>query len=81
MVIEYEPDGQDATLVTAESVLLGNIHKMSIPLPMEDFESAYRRFEAGEHVQNAFPTLNPDEREFILTGMTPEEWDKTFGEE
>jgi len=32
-------------------------------------------------VQNAFPHLNADEREFLMTGVTPEEWDKFMGPE
>jgi hypothetical protein len=35
----------------------------------------------GELVQNAFPFLSVDQREFLLTGLFPEEWDKIFGEE
>lgn len=35
----------------------------------------------GALIQNAMPELTADEREFLLTGMTPEEWDATFGEE
>lgn len=35
----------------------------------------------GQHIQNAMPELTADEREFLLTGMTPEEWDAAFGEE
>ena len=31
---------------------------------------------AGELLQNAMPNLTPDEREFIKTGITPEEWEK-----
>ena len=29
-------------------------------------------------IQNAFPQLNADEREFFMTGMTSEEWDAAF---
>jgi len=32
-------------------------------------------------IQEAFPFLNPDEREFLLTGITPEQWDAIFGKE
>ena len=32
------------------------------------------------HVQDAFPLLTPDEREFLLTGITPEEWRDLFSE-
>lgn len=33
---------------------------------------------SGAPVQDAFPNLSSDEREFILTGITPEEWDAMF---
>ncbi len=32
----------------------------------------------GVLIQNAMPHLTPDEREFIKTGITPEEWDSAF---
>lgn len=31
-------------------------------------------------IQEAFPELSEDGREFIMTGITKEEWDKEFGE-
>lgn len=31
-------------------------------------------YESGYHIQNAFPSFTPDEREFILTGICPECW-------
>ena len=38
-------------------------------------------FQRGALVQDAFPHLSPDEREFIITGITKEEWDDTFRDE
>jgi hypothetical protein len=35
----------------------------------------------GALIQNAMPNLNADEREFIMTGITPNEWDAMFGED
>lgn len=35
----------------------------------------------GALIQDAFPFLNADEREFIMTGTTPEKWDAMFGGE
>ena len=32
-------------------------------------------------IQDAFPHLTSNDREFILTGMTEEEWDEAFKEE
>ncbi len=37
-------------------------------------------WQAGEYIQVAMPQLSPDEREFLLTGATPEEWDAAFGD-
>ena len=36
-------------------------------------------WEKGELIQDAMPNLTPDEREFIKTGVTPDEWDDVFG--
>lgn len=38
-------------------------------------------WEAGSFIQDAMPHLTADEREFIMTGITPEEWDAAFGDE
>lgn len=35
----------------------------------------------GELIQRALPHLTPGEREFIMTGITSEEWDHAFPEE
>jgi hypothetical protein len=34
----------------------------------------------GELIQEAMPHLTADQREFILTGITPSEWNAAFGE-
>jgi len=33
-------------------------------------------WEKGELIQDAMPNLTPAEREFIKTGVTPDEWDE-----
>ena len=33
----------------------------------------------GALLQDAFPNLSADDREFIISGITPEEWDAAFG--
>ena len=38
-------------------------------------------WEAGELIQNAMPNLTADEREFIISGITPSDWLKMLGEE
>lgn len=34
---------------------------------------------SGELIQRAMPDLNEDDREFILTGILPHQWDELFG--
>lgn len=36
---------------------------------------------SGALIQNAFPFLNASQREFLLTGLTDDEWDELFEED
>ena len=42
-------------------------------------EAQVEAYANGALLQNAFPNLNADEREFYKTGITGEEWDQMFG--
>ena len=64
-------------LITRKSLISGNINTMSLPIT----EEQYTAWEQGTLVQDAMPHLSPDEREFVMTGITPTEWAETFGEE
>ena len=35
----------------------------------------------GALIQDALPEVSPEEREFIMTGITPSMWNHIFGEE
>ncbi len=37
------------------------------------------RWEAGAKAQDIFSNLNADEREFIMTGIAPGEWEEYLG--
>ena len=64
-------------LITRKSLISGDINTMSLPIT----EEQYTAWEQGTLVQDAMPHLTPDEREFVMTGITPTEWAETFGEE
>ena len=64
-------------LITRKSLISGNTNTMSLPIT----EEQYNAWEQGTLVQVAMPHLSPDEREFVMSGITPEEWAETFGEE
>lgn len=50
-------------------------------LPITDEE--WKKWDNGNgcFIQHAFPNLSISDREFILTGMTDEEWDEAFPED
>ena len=39
----------------------------------------YHAWESGTLIQDAMPELSADQREFVMTGLTSEEWDSEFG--
>jgi hypothetical protein len=59
------------------SELSNEMHAMNLDVTEEQLQN----YDKGMHIQNAFPNLNSDEREFIMTGITPKEWTDAFGEE
>lgn len=53
--------------------------EMVLPMTENDFELALGKWDAGELVQVAFPTLNASQREFLMTGMNPKQQKAIFG--
>jgi exonuclease I len=56
------------------SQLSGKRHQMELNVTPDQIAA----FDRGTMVQDAFPHLSAPEREFILTGITPEEWSRAF---
>tara|TARA_R100001082_G_C4339068_1_gene149223 strand:- start:407 stop:637 length:231 start_codon:yes stop_codon:yes gene_type:complete len=76
--MRIEHVAENLVRVVQVSPISGNINTMELPIRQGQIE--YWQF-SGELVQNVFPHLNADEREFLMTGITPEEWSTTFGKE
>jgi hypothetical protein len=65
----------DGPVVEARCDLDGTVAKRLIPaLTPEMFMSWLN----GELIQVAMAALSPDDREFFMTGITPEKWDDIF---
>lgn len=65
-------------LIKRKSVLSGIERTKDIPVNPEDM----LLWETGTvNIQDAMPYLNDSDREFILTGITEDEWSKAFSEE
>lgn len=74
-IIKYNPDG--TAKVTRQSPLTNGPVTRTLPLTLDQ----YSRWERGELIQIALPHLTPDEREFLLTGMSEEEWKTNFSDD
>jgi hypothetical protein len=72
--------GESKVLVQKVSDLSGKVSEMLLGINFNEFVKAFNSWYAGELIQNAFPALNADEREFIKTGITPDEWKAAFGD-
>jgi exopolysaccharide biosynthesis predicted pyruvyltransferase EpsI len=47
----------------------------------EQYLSGKDKYEAGAMMQDAFSFLDDDAREFLISGIFPDEWKATFGKE
>ena len=63
------------------SPFTGTVSSMEIDMPEDEFQERFESWQRGVYIQDAFPMLNADQREFIKTGITPQEWADTFGED
>ncbi len=60
------------------SPLSGKMNTLDICLDMDD----YLKWVGGQGlIQDLMPYLTADERAFLMTGITKEEWDEMFKEE
>ena len=56
--------------ITRRSPLTGETNTMRLDLS----EGALHAWKGGMLAQDAMPNLSADEREFVMTGITPYEW-------
>lgn len=63
--------------ITRESIVSGKVRTWDMNISPEQYDLFENQ---GVFIQNAFPNLSENEREFILTGVTPDEWDTVMAE-
>jgi len=61
--------------IPRRSMVSNKIHTRDIYLDTADLD---RYVEGNVLIQDAFPYLSAEDREFIKTGITPEEWNDLF---
>lgn len=64
-------------LITKKSPRTGKENTLDLPITQEQLDN----WQAGTLIQNAMPNLDADQREFLITGLTKEDWDEIFGGE
>jgi hypothetical protein len=63
-------------IVEMTSPLTGKVNQMDLPITLEQLN----RWRNGELIQNVFPHLTADEREFLMTGLYQDkEWNEYLG--
>lgn len=66
-------------LLRKRSVFTGREAEMEFPDGIESRIALWQR--SGMNIQDALPDLTPDQREFLLSGATPQEWDDILGDD
>lgn len=61
--------------VTRTSPFSGKTNSREIDVTQDQIDA----WRTGVLLQDAMPNVSAGDREFIKTGITPEEWDETFG--
>jgi hypothetical protein len=64
--------------ITRKSVISGEIRVKEIDVTLEQLTAYY---EKNLLAQDAFPYLSASDREFIMTGITDEEWNDLYPED
>ena len=69
---ESHKDGQHTYTFTGRCVVTGKTHSVTVPA-----EGLFR-YHQGAHLQDAFPDVPAEDREFLKSGISPEGWKRTF---
>ncbi len=67
--------------VTQKSNLTGKVHTQGFMMTPEQFAEYMLPNHQRRPLQLIFPELSADDREFLISGITKEEWEAEFGPE
>lgn len=65
-------------LITRTSQISKTNSTMELDITYEQLDRVNNRYESKELIQNIVPNLSMEEREFLITGITPKEWNELF---
>jgi hypothetical protein len=58
-------------IIVRTSPLNGKTREIDLPITLEQLQ----RWQNGEFIQNVMPHLSADEREYVISGLTKEDFD------
>jgi len=70
-------NGQMMSALTAPCVFTGEQFTTEY-YPTTAMMTAFRARDDGALIQDAFPFMSPDDREFVQSGISPNGWNRTF---
>jgi len=68
-------------LITKQSPISKEFNSIDLNITQDQLDRITNRFNTKELIQNIVPDLTPGEREFLISGITEQEWDTLYGEE
>ena len=78
-LLEVVPVGEGRCLVTLFRFMDEKVLDMEMPVGASTFRGCLDNWRyRGALIQDAFPDLDADQREFLMTGITPAEWAEMF---
>jgi hypothetical protein len=72
--ISYRDMGDGTVEASGNCVFTGKEYKCTVPL-----EGLKNWMEGRAHIQVAMPNISADDREFLISGISPEGWKEVFG--
>ena len=65
-------------LITRTSQISKTESTLDLDITQDQLNRIGLRYNTGELIQNIVPNLSKEEREFLITGITPKEWNELF---
>lgn len=72
---ENYSDGEHTYTFTGKCVVTGKIYSVTVPA------QGLFRYHQGEYIQKAFPNVSAEDREFLMSGISPEGWNEQLDED
>ena len=69
----------DSTNMKIKKLHPSTLEENEMDLPIT--EDQYNSWQSGTLIQVAMPNLTKDQREFLITGLLPDDWGRIFSEE